>query len=329
MDRPARSFLSLLGLGSLLAAYSLCGFVALLALPLLGGAAGGIPVLCLLPAAALGGVLAIGSWRAGRSVRRDLASSHRLGKRIKADALEQPRSLRSAVEAGGLDGRVDLVNEEAAFSFVYGLLNPRIAISRGLLQLLSDRELSAVLAHERYHLRNLDPLRGMIAAAIGAGFFLLPALAVLGERYEMERELAADLCAEQDCGRRALLAALLKALEGARPRLAIAPSFADSALLEARVERLETRQRPSPPRPDLSTLAWSAYGIAAVASLFAAALAGLGGFSTLQQALAAELRASTQPAGLACLPPFFAIPALTLWSLRRRVRRPLNRGQRG
>jgi Zn-dependent protease with chaperone function len=322
MDSPGRSFLSLLGLASVLATYSLCGFVALIVLPLIEGAAPSHgSVLCLLPAASLGGVLMTATWRGGRSMRANLIASRKLGERIEATAIRHPPRLGSAVASADLRGRVDLVDEEGAFSFSYGLLAPRIAISSGLLDRLSDQELRAALEHERYHVRNLDPLRSLIAAAVSDGFFLLPYLSVLRARYEAGRELAADLCAERACGRRALLAALVKALDGSDPGQAIGPSLAAPALLDARVRRLETGRNPRLPRLDLPTLARSVYGGAALTALFALALLGLGGVGALQQAASTELEARTDILGLACLVPLFALPALALWRLRQRARR--------
>lgn len=320
MDSPGRNFLSLLGLASVLAAYSLCGFVALIVLPVIEGA---VPshgsVLCLLPTASLGGVLVTAAWRGGRSLRTHLTASRRLGERIEATAIRHPPRLSSAVASADLRGRVDLVDDEGAFSFSYGLLSPRIAISSGILDRLSDQEVRAALEHERYHVRNLDPLRSLIAAAVSDGFFLLPYLSVLRARYEAGRELAADLRAERACGRRALLAALVKALDGAYPERAISPSLAASALLDARVRRLETGRNPRLPRLDVPTLAWSVYGVAALTALFSLALLGLGGTGMLQQAVSTEPRANIL--GLACLVPLFAIPALALWLLAQRARR--------
>jgi len=325
VDSPGRSFLSLLGLASALTACSLCGFVALIVLPLIEGT---VPnhgsALCLLPAVSLGGLLMTAAWRAGRSWRTHLTASRKLGERIEATAIRHPLRLRSAVEAVGVRGRVDLVDEEGAFSFVYGLLAPRIAISRGLLDRLSDQEVRAALEHERYHVRNLDPLRSLIAAAVSDGFFLLPYLSVLRARYEAGRELAADLSSERACGRRALLAALVKALDGPASEQAISPSLAAHALLDARVRRLETGRSPRLPRLDAPTLARSVYGVATLTALFALALLGLGGPGMLQQAVATNLKASPDALDLVCLIPFFAIPAPAIWRLVQRARRPLH-----
>jgi beta-lactamase regulating signal transducer with metallopeptidase domain len=108
------------------------------------------------------------------------------------------------------DPRVRLVDEAAPRAFCAGMLRPRVYLSRGAAELLSDDERRAVLAHEFHHARQRDPLRLLIARSLGAGLFFLPAVRRLAERHATLAELAADEAAERAAGgKRALASALL------------------------------------------------------------------------------------------------------------------------
>ena len=200
--------------------------------------------------------------------------------------------LRAAADGDGLDGRVAVVDSGEPFSFVYGVLVPRVAISRGFLESLTAEELRAALEHERYHVRNLDPLRALIGKVLTEAFFLLPSLEVLRARYQPARELAADRRAEQACGGRPLLGALLKALEGPEAEPVVSASLAEPGLLDARISRLETGRMPALAVASSSSLAWSALGASAFLFVFVSAMIGLGGTSALARAAAYELSAT-------------------------------------
>lgn len=62
--------------------------------------------------------------------------------------------------------RLAVIETPARNAFAYGLAPRRagVTVTRGLLQALDDRELSAVLAHELAHIRNGDARLGVIAA---------------------------------------------------------------------------------------------------------------------------------------------------------------------
>jgi Zn-dependent protease with chaperone function len=322
MDSPTRNFLALLGIGTVLGTYAIWGFVAYVTIPLLGSG-DQLAAACVLPAIILAALLAVSTGLALRRLRRQVSASHRLSRRIQRAALPPTSKLQAAADLVGLEGRVGVVDSEEPFSFVYGALVPRVAISRGLLENLTAEELRAALEHERYHVRNLDPLRGLIGKLLSDAFFLLPSLEVLRSRYETGRELVADQRAEQACGSRPLLGALLKALEGPEPESALRASLAAPDLLDARVSRLETGRMPRLAVASSSSLAWSTLGASAFLFVFVSAMIGVGGTSALVRAVAYELSPTGFLLDALCVAPLAAL-GLSYRRVARRAGRPLS-----
>jgi beta-lactamase regulating signal transducer with metallopeptidase domain len=102
-----------------------------------------------------------------------------------------------------------------------------------------------VLHHERYHIRNWDTLKMVVARAAPVAFFFLPALAHLRARYLAGRELAADRAAVGEVGARPLAGALVQVLERSTPaHLGAAAALGGSEFLDLRVTQLETGHEP-------------------------------------------------------------------------------------
>jgi len=327
MDSAARNFLALVGTCAVLGAYAVWGFLAYVAIPLIGiisGPFSRLPPTGALPALILTLLLAVSVGLASTTLHRQIAASRRLSRHIQASALPPTAELRAAAGRCGLVGRVALVDSGEPFSFVYGFLAPRVAISGGFLDSLTPEELRATLAHERYHVRSLDPCRTLLAKVLSEAFFLLPSLKVLCARYEVARELAADRCAEQRYGRRPLVSALLKALEGSGwQEPAVGASLASSVLLSARLSHLETGQMPPLEVASHSSMAWSALGAIAFLSVFLSSMIGLGGTSALLRAASYELSETGVLLDVLCAAPILAL-AFSYWMLTRRAGQPLS-----
>ena len=140
-------------------------------------------------------------------------------------AIKHSRAARRYVAAlapgGGfvVDGTpCERVEVAEPLAFCAGYLAPRIYVSDGLIERLSDSELRAVVAHEAWHARRRDPLRRLVLRALADGLFFIPILGRASERLEALDELDADRAAVRALGgRRHLAAAMLKLTEdGAR-----------------------------------------------------------------------------------------------------------------
>jgi Zn-dependent protease with chaperone function len=147
------------------------------------------------------------------------------------------RFMRRMGNVASLEGHptVTVIEDSMPLAFCAGFLRPQVYVSRRTLELLSDEELEAVLAHEHHHLRVRDPLRFAFARVVSQALFFLPVLRPLGERYALLAELSADDAAVRaSAGETRPLAAAMLAFEGSGPPEAagISPERVDSLLGE-------------------------------------------------------------------------------------------------
>jgi Zn-dependent protease with chaperone function len=331
LDSANRSFAALVIFCLLLGVYVLCGALGCLLVPLFVSrladrSLNGLTEANhdLLPAAAFVLLVGVGVGLGVGSLARQLRASRVLAQRVGSLALPMPDELAHAANAAGLAGRVVLVDEDEWFSFAYGALEPRVAVSRGLFEGVSEDELRAVLEHERYHVRNLDPLKVLIVRALPATFFFLPALGALRSRYVAGRELAADRRAVSECSRKALVGALLKVVRGpAWSELEVAAAIGGTDLLDIRVEQLESGRESKVAVLDPAMVALSLLGTLLFAGAFVASIAGFGGSSAVSQATGMRMNVGEMLGGVMCVVPFaFGGLAVYRW-IAWRAREPL------
>jgi Zn-dependent protease with chaperone function len=320
LDTANRSFATLVVSSLLLGVYVFCCAAGCVLIPLIasrvshdgiGGLTDGSHNLW---AAVLFVVLVgAGAVLGARSLWRQVTASRVLALRVNSLALAVPGELGQAVGAAGLTGRVVLVDCPESFSFAYGALTPRVAVSRGLLEGISAEELRAVLEHERYHVRNLDPLKVLLVRALPATFFFVPALGALRTRYVAGRELAADRRAVQTCGRKPLVGALMKVVRGpAWSELEVAPAIGGSELLDLRVSQLETGNEPRLAGLSPAVAALSALGGLLFVGVFVASIVGFGGPSAVSQATGTGINVGDVLSSLMCVVPF-AVGGIVLY----------------
>ena len=144
-------------------------------------------------------------------------------------------------------------------------LRPRVVLTRGVLDRLSDDEVAAVLAHERAHLTARHDLVILPFVALGATFPRLPAVRTARLQVALLVEMLADDRAVRRHDREVLARALYKVGTGAVPVGGLAAGGADVLVRATRL--LE-------PPPPLSRLAATAV-LAAVLGVASLPLVGL------------------------------------------------------
>lgn len=190
----------------------------------------------------LAGLSTIVTWRAARSLARNVRTHRRL-----------VATLDRVGHAETTGARVTLFADDEPRAFCAGYLKPRIYLSTGALQRLSRVEMRAVVAHERFHCSRRDPLRILLLRTLAAAFFFLPAVGPFAERYESAAELAADEAAIRAGSRSALASALLAFGETHDPAVVV-------GIAPERVSHL--RGRPPAFHPPASTLLLSTVALA-------------------------------------------------------------------
>ncbi|MGH2361688.1 MAG: M56 family metallopeptidase, partial [bacterium] len=143
--------------------------------------------------------------------------SRALVARVRGAGLAHGPVLSSAVLRLGLQHRVTLVEDHTAYALTAGFLRPQIFVSAGLIDLLEEDEVEAVLSHELYHVLQRDPLRRLIGRALRRALFFLPVAADLWARHITAAEVAADSRVVATQGRDPLVRALLKILDSQPP----------------------------------------------------------------------------------------------------------------
>lgn len=126
-----------------------------------------------------------------------------------------------------------VISHPAPLAITMGFIQPKIVLSTGLISLLNEEELQAVIAHELYHKENRDPLTMFLMALCASTIWYIPILQWFNEQYRIIKELLADDYAIDKQGTSVnLSSALLKMLKvGQHEKMAFAyASFADTSV---------------------------------------------------------------------------------------------------
>lgn len=160
---------------------------------------------------------------AGRRRRRNVLHRHHLA------------ALRLSGSADGRPVPTLWLPHDDPVAYSLGGRRALVVASTGLADRLSDRELRAVLAHERAHVRGRHHLLTACAEVLGRTLWFVPLMRKLPGAVRLLVELAADRTAVAQCGSEPLRSALLsiRAVEG--PKRSLAMAGGDTAI---RLQRL-------------------------------------------------------------------------------------------
>ncbi|WP_144512083.1 M56 family metallopeptidase [Bacillus sp. FJAT-22090] len=85
-----------------------------------------------------------------------------------------------------------IISHPTPIAITMGFICPKIIISTGLISLLTDEELTAVIAHEMYHQEKRDPLKVFLLSLCASTMGYIPILKWLNKQYRIMQEVLAD-----------------------------------------------------------------------------------------------------------------------------------------
>ncbi len=165
--------------------------------------------------------------------------TQKLVKKMSKNFVDMPAKLKNVVISLSLGNKVDVVEDKSLFSFCVGIFSPRIIITTSLVKSLSEKELEAVLLHEKAHLKARDPLKLLFGKTISVLFFPLPIFKELYRNMNATNEILADrfvLNYQKDNNH--LRKALKKILLNPQVAISTVPSMSNPEYLEIRINRL-------------------------------------------------------------------------------------------
>lgn len=165
-----------------------------------------------------------------------------------------PPNVQLIIDHLHLKGKVDLIEDPRIFSFCFGIIKPRIALSTGLLRTVSNNELKAVLLHESQHLLRYDPLKMIVGQTISSMFFFVPIFKDIQNYYLFSREIAADRAVIKNGDKRSLISVLSKLMVAPSPKFAGVAALTNTNDLEKRILYLSGKKPKFTFRPSMANI---------------------------------------------------------------------------
>ena len=173
------------------------------------------------------------AWAAGQALH-DRRAEHR--RQHLLVALTVPHAVPHAVDRAAV-----VIDHPSPAAYCLPGRRPTVVVTRGAVDLLTDAQLHAVLAHERAHLAARHHRRLAAAAVASRSLPELPRLREVGERVHRLLEMHADQVAADEHDPATLASALVAVASGRVTPVPAAPTAglaADGADTTARIRRL-------------------------------------------------------------------------------------------
>lgn len=171
-------------------------------------------------------------------------------------------------------GRLTVIEQEQTVALTMGFIRPVIVLSTGLIRMLEEQELEAVIRHEEYHMKHRDALRAMPAYLLSKMMWYLPILRWCHHWLKISAEVQADQYAVSRTGSPLGLGSALLKLARTKPPIQMNlghASFADTPINIRIRQLIDPAEKPRMPLPFMSTVI--SFQVAAVlASLLLPAL---------------------------------------------------------
>jgi Zn-dependent protease with chaperone function len=131
----------------------------------------GLPLIPLMLDGLIMSTFAVSIWHIGRQAAAFLQAKRRID-RLKEHCLTEELDRRFT---GGA-GKLLVVEHKQPIALTMGFSRPQIVLSTGLIGLLDESELEAVIRHEEYHLIHLDPLKTLLTYMASSILWYIPIL---------------------------------------------------------------------------------------------------------------------------------------------------------
>jgi beta-lactamase regulating signal transducer with metallopeptidase domain len=153
--------------------------------------------------------------------------------------------------------RLVIIEQEQAVALTMGFIRPVIVLSTGLINMLEEQELEAVIRHEEYHMQHHDALRAMPAYLLSKMMWYLPILRWCHHVLKISAEVEADRYAVARTGSAVGLGSALLKLARHKPPVPMNlshVSFADTPINIRIRQLIDPAEKPRMRLPLLSTL---------------------------------------------------------------------------